>query len=167
MKRAVMVWMVCFFLAALPAISLAQAQEWSIIRLSGDTLAPCVLQSVHDSVLTIDSRGVLVSVPIDSVVGLFRHEPSHVLTGTVVGALGGVVIGALIGSATYEEPRSVFAIASPAMSTIGGGLLGLMGGSLVGAGIGAAVSADETYSLAGRSHNTKYMVFWKIIDEKK
>jgi len=130
-----------------------------LIRISGDTLRECTLDSLPDIVLYFTSNGKAISLPIDSIALLSRVQ-GHFWIGAGVGLAVGATSGAIIGAASYKKPTGPFAIdLNPGGA--GGAILGATAGFLIGGIIGASSEHNETYDL--RTEKTLMMKRWILL----
>jgi hypothetical protein len=145
--------------------SSAQDRPWQVILCSGDTLAACRLDSLHDNVLNATCKIRAFSVPVDSIAALVQHKEGHFLIGAAIGTLMGAVAGAIIGAATYEKPKP-----EPKPGTLNltfdwgplaalvGGIIGAVGGFVCGGLIGSFSAGSETYDLKGKTLREKLYI---------
>jgi hypothetical protein len=148
---------ICILSSALSA----RGNTWQLIRISGDTLRGCTLDSLPDIVLYVTSNGEAISLPIDSIALLSRVQ-GYFWIGAGVGLLVGATSGAIIGGASYKKPTGAFAIdLGPGLAEAGGAFLGATGGFLVGGIIGASLGHNETYEL--RTEKTLRMKRWILL----
>ena len=166
----------------------AQERAWHIAFTTGDTLKECKLLGLNDSVLIVDRGDTTMSVPVDSVVSLFRHKERLFMKGAPYGAVAGIVVGAVIGVATYEKPYHAPTPPEPGLkwdikppglgldaddffggiaSLIEGAAIGGVVGFAIGGALSAAGSGDELYELSKIPHRAKLMILQKIMPEKE
>lgn len=146
------------------ATSSAQTKGWLIFTLQHDTLADCTLIAVNNSVVEIIHYDSIIRIPLDSLTVLFRRGESHFWTGAGFGALAGGVLGAIIGTASYQKPTGPFAIDfGPGMSAAGGAIIGAPVGFAIGGAIGASSGGDELYNIQDRSRLDKAALIGSLI----
>jgi hypothetical protein len=147
---------------------LAQDPTWEVSTTRGDTLTACLLLSVDDSVLAVTCGGRSKRIPVDSITRLRKVQPSKFWTGVGYGALGGVVIGAAVGLATYSKPEPrpgewVLIDLGPGFAAAAGALIGLGFGACVGGAIGASISGSEETDLRNTSHAQRLAILHFIV----
>ncbi|MFZ0454359.1 MAG: hypothetical protein WCE54_04860 [Ignavibacteriaceae bacterium] len=170
MKHLMIFWKIIFTIALLSVIMPAQENNWSVIKLSGDTLLNCSFQGINDSLLTFENNGTINFVPVDSISRLFFHKESHPGTGAAIGAAIGVVLGTVLGSATYQKPKDTGLFGGAdfggqTISAVGGGLLGGIVGSIAGLVIGASIGGNESYDISKRDHTQKVMIIRMLMSK--
>src|ERR1041385_195609 len=74
-------------LAAFHQVVLSQECFWQVVRSGGDTLPQCILYRLKDSMVTLSSLGVPLTLHIDSIDVLTRHRESRFGTGAAYGAV--------------------------------------------------------------------------------
>lgn len=84
------------------------------------------------------------------------RRKGSIARGYLFGTLGGAVIGAIIGLATYQkpncDPNAWFCFDfGPGVDALGGGLIGALGGGLAGGIIGAA--GKKAFKIGGKKEN--------------
>lgn len=109
------------------------------------------------SLLLLDSEGADVSVDIKDIMVVKIVRKSKAALGLLLGG----TMGALIGRATYTEPKNTgwFTIdLGPGPYTAAGGILG----GLIGLVIGATAGSDETIQIEGKSDSEIKEVLEKL-----
>lgn len=131
-----------------PLHSSAQENWWQVIRLSGDTLSDCRLDSLPEIILYITCNGTSISISLDSIAELRRFKETSFLKGAGNGFLVGGTIGALVGAASYQKTTTPYSIDfGPGMAALGGGLLGGAGGFIIGGIMSSSSNHYETYTI--------------------
>ena len=144
-------------------LSPAQAKEVLILMRDGrevrvellsvrdSALVICPLIDVSADVLQGNPR-VATVVPLGSIDRVKVEGKSYVVTGLLLGALGGGIAGGLIGSAVTTEPEQKHDVVGTILitpveragNTLTGVLVGGLGGLLVGGLIGGGASTPES-----------------------
>lgn len=160
-----------FLVVFLAGISSADVNTWNLVLSKGDTLFHCKLLRVSNGMLVF-SQDVVDSVSIESLSAVFRHSEGSFWTGAGYGAIAGGAVGAIIGAASYEEPKPNpnggyfsnlnLGFGSPALSAVGGGILGAAGGFIIGGIIGASSGDEDSYELSDRPQNARIMILEMI-----
>ena len=157
-------------LAAFHQVVLSQECFWQVVRSGGDTLPQCILYRLKDSMVTLSSLGVPLTLHIDSIDVLTRHRESRFGTGAAYGAVLGAAFGALVvmgsGDAQGSGPWGTIPIGLvTGPSTISGALIGGGLGFVIGGIFGSAVGRVETYQLSGKPREKKVALLRRAIGE--
>lgn len=121
-------------------------------RVSSELNGITKLKFISDSLAQVQSKsGSKGAIQVKNIVSVTfkREDGSHAAIGTIVGVLGGAVIGGLIGNSIYEEPGLGKNIA-----TTGGVLGGILIGGITGLLIGSNISAesDKVFDLSNSAN---------------
>lgn len=102
------------------------------------------LQAISDSSLTINSEPIRYGVSSDGrlisyndIDRLTIHRKGSVGRGILFGALGGIVIGGIVGAITYTPCKNCFLDFGVGFNIIGGGIIGLFPCGIIGSIIGS------------------------------
>jgi len=168
MKYIIKFWLISFIIVIVSIKMSAQGNNWNVVTISGDTLSNCLLHGLNDSLLTIDQNGILSLIPVDSITCLFIHKESYPGTGAAFGAITGIVLGAVIGSNTYQKPKDTgwlggMDFGGQAIATVGGGFIGGVVGVVTGAIIGASVGGERAYDISEREHTQKVKIIGALM----
>lgn len=143
--------------------SSAQAKPWQLILCSGDTLTACRLDSLHDDVLSGTCNIGTFSLPVDSIAALVQQKEGSFSkgagTGSLVGAVAGVIIGGVI---DHNSPLSEMGVV-----LFGRMFVGALAGLFVGGIIGTSSSGNETYELKGETLVVKLQIIERLLAQRE
>jgi hypothetical protein len=164
--------MVSILLTAFPSYACAQTVAWSVGLIGGDTLSGCTPQALKDTLIILVCSEAVVSLPVDSIDYLARHQETHFWAGAGYGTLIGASLGALVGLLTYEKPEpgygQWFTIDfGPGANALGGAIVGAVGGFVIGGAIGESTGGDEIYKLSGKLRQQKLEIIREVMFEQK
>jgi hypothetical protein len=155
----VMVAVTCILFPAV--LSFSQQQNWQFVLADRDTLANVVIREIKGDSVAIAFADAKDAdwIPVDSVVEVRKINKPRFWRGAGIGLLAGTVAGAMIGRASYQEPKPSpnewnFDF-GPGLNTFGGGIVGGAAGFLAGGLIGVAAGRDEVYKLSEMTHSYK------------
>lgn len=165
--------LISLVVATLLAVECSSGQDnpWRVVVASGESLRDCLLDSLSGGVLHVTCRRTPRSIPINAISQLERYRESHFFLGAVLGTLSGALVGGVIASATYPEPKNdggglgelLVSLDKDAAVTRGIGF-GAVGGLLLGGMIGGSPAFDNgTYDLRGTSDNTKLQIIESLL----
>ena len=104
------------------------------------------LRELNDSVIVISPQPVLrsktESIPLKSIKSVRARDRHALWRGTLLGAAGGALLGALIGVATYEPTDCTGAFIcldfGPGYNAAGGAVIGALSGAVIGLAAGSS-----------------------------
>ena len=149
----------------LPLISYGQHFGWNIVRSSDDTLSECTLKACDDSLLTLSSHGIEVSLPVDSINVLFRDKESYLVVGGAIGMIVSVPLGFLLAEAIVHKGEGIVDLSGieKALLVMAVGAIGFTAGGLIGESSGR----DELYDLTATNHQERIIILRKMISKAR
>ncbi len=137
---------VAFFVSATACF--AQSVGWTVIMSSMDTLASYEIGTIEGGNVNFVRGSSVVTIPVDSVKILVRHNEPHFWSSAGYGTLTGATVGAIAGLASYQKPTGSFAF-DPGLgvTAFGSAILGGLAGFTIGGIVGAVSGSDDVYDL--------------------
>ena len=158
----------CFFVL-FSNYTFAQNKNYQITFTSGDTISQVSMERVEGDSVEVLRDGQSQWLKIDSIVEIRQVKKMDLWPTTWIAALGGGVIGGVIGKAAYKPESSTgyFNFDFTGLNIVAGAVAGVLIGGALGITYEAIEGADEVYDLSDKTLEQKIDRIQFIISKVK